>query len=111
MLENKKANNNTISAVYELAIHQISKENINALELHHNSPSYEKAATKGGALLNTNYALELLKSYFTSLKQPNRPYIHFIETTNICYRCLIKFPESSTCSINYITGKPHSTKL
>jgi hypothetical protein len=75
------------------------------------SPSYKKVATRGGALLNTNYALELLKSYFTSLKQPNRPYFHFIETSNICFKCIIKFPESSTCTKSYIVGNPFSSKL
>jgi hypothetical protein len=76
-----------------------------------NSLGYEKIMTKGGALLNTNYALELLKSYFTSLKPPNRPYFHFVETSNICFKCIIKFPESSTCTKSYIVGNPYSSKL
>jgi endoribonuclease Dicer len=111
MLENKKIYDNTINAIYELAINQIGKEEIGELDAFSNSPSYEKVATKGGAILNTNYALELLKSYFTSLKPPNRPYIHFIETTNICYKCIIKFPESSTSSLNFVVGKPYSQKI
>ena len=55
-----------------------STEKINGMDQIEYSPSYKKVATKGGALLNTNYALELLKSYFTSLKHPNKPYFHFI---------------------------------
>jgi endoribonuclease Dicer len=92
MIEHKKIYDNTINAIYELAINQIAKESINAMSQIEYSPSYKKVATKGGALLNTNYALELVKSYFTSLKKPNRPYFHFIETSNICFKCVIKFP-------------------
>lgn len=76
MLEYKKIYDNTINAIYQLAINQIAKESI-SMPIEY-SPSYEKVMTKGGALLNTNYALDLLKSYFTSLKPPNRPYFHFV---------------------------------
>ena len=110
MCENKQKFDNTINAIYELSINNISKEDINAIEKIKTSRSYEKVKTKGGALLNTNYALELLKSYFTSLKQPNRPYFHFIETSNICFRCIIKFPDSSTSSQNFVIGKPEPRK-
>jgi endoribonuclease Dicer len=110
MEENKLIYDNTISAIYELAINHISKEDIDALEKVKYSASYEKVQTKGGALLNTNYALELLKSYFTSLKHPNKPYFHFVETSNICFKCIIKFPESSTCSKSYVIGKPQPRK-
>ncbi len=78
MVEYKSIYDNTIRAIFELAINQISHEPINAMEHIKYSPSYKKIATKGGALLNTNYALDLLKSYFTCLKPPNRAYIHFI---------------------------------
>lgn len=57
MTENKMFYDNTINAIYELAIHNISKENIDALDKIKYSTSYEKVKTKGGALLNTNYAL------------------------------------------------------
>lgn len=77
MMENRKIYDNTINAIFELAINQIAKETINTDQIEY-SPSYKKVATKGGALLNTNYALDLLKSYFTSLKYPNRPYFHFV---------------------------------
>ena len=110
MMANKDINDNTISTVYQLAINEIAKEDLSD-EVHKSNPTYEKVATKGGALLNTSYALELLKSYFTSLKPPNRFYPHYIETPNICYKCVIKFPESSTCSRSYIVSKPHRTKL
>lgn len=106
MVENKQIYDNTINAIYELAVNQISKQEINGLEKVQYSTSYEKVPTRGGALLNTNYSLELLKSYFTSLKPPNRAYFHFVETPSICFKCIIKFPESSTCSVNYVVGKP-----
>lgn len=106
MCNNKQKFDNTINAIYELSINNISKEDINAIEKIKTSRSYEKVKTKGGALLNTNYALELLKSYFTSLKPPNRPYFHFIETSNICFKCIIKFPDSS----NFVIGKPEPRK-
>jgi len=61
-----------------LAINKISKEKLNTIGKVQDNPSYERVMTKAGAMLNTNYALELLKSYFTSLKKPNRPYFHFI---------------------------------
>lgn len=57
MQDNKKIYDNTINAIYELAINQIAKEDISELELFKNNSSYEKVATKGGAILNTNYAL------------------------------------------------------
>ena len=78
MSEDKKIYDNTINAIYQLAIGQIAKKDLRALEKIKQSPSYQKVKTRGGALLNTNYALQLLKSYFTSLKPPNRPYFHFI---------------------------------
>lgn len=77
MLEYKAVYDNTINAIFQLAINQIAKEGQPSEPVEY-SPSYKKVATKGGALLNTNYALELLKSYFTSLKPPNRPYFHFV---------------------------------
>jgi hypothetical protein len=48
--------------------------------------------TKGGALLNSNYALEILKIYLTTLAQPNKGYFQYILTPNICYKCIIKMP-------------------
>jgi endoribonuclease Dicer len=110
MTENKKIYDNTINAIYHLAINEISKEDIDGLEKIKNNASYEKIKTKGGALINTNYALELLKSYFTTLKPPNKAYFHYIETSNICYKCIIKFPESSTCSRTFVMGKPQPRK-
>ena len=92
MADNKKIYDNTINAIYHLAINELSKEDIDGLEKVKNNVSYEKVKTKGGALINTNYALELLKSYFTTLKPPNKPYFHYVETSNICYKCVIKFP-------------------
>lgn len=53
---------------------------------------YKKVATKGGALLNTNYALEILKIYFTTLSQPNKGYFLYNQTPNVCYKCVIKMP-------------------
>ena len=61
---------------------------------------YKKAKVKAsGALLNTNYSLELLKAFFATLRQPNKAYYHFIETPNIGYKCIIKFPPTSPSTI------------
>ena len=56
MLSNRNINDNTISTVYELAINEIAKEDLSNEVIKVNS-AYEKVATKGGALLNTSYAL------------------------------------------------------
>ena len=65
---------------------------------------------KSGATLNTNYSLEVLKTYFSSLKAPNKPHFTFIETPNICYKCVIYFPETSYFSKKYVIGEAQKTK-
>ena len=64
-----------------------------------------------GAIINTNYALEILKSFFSTLRHPNKAHYHFITTPNICYKCVIKFPPSAPSSIPYIIGKPFPKKI
>lgn len=71
---------------------------------------YKKVPTKGGALLNTNYALEILKIYLTTLAQPNKGYFQYIETPNISFKCIIKMPASDPSGIPMFAGEANSTK-
>ena len=71
---------------------------------------YKKVSTKGGALLNSNYALEILKIYLASLAQPNKGYFQYILTPNICYKCIIKMPTSDPSEKNMFVGEAYSTK-
>ena len=71
---------------------------------------YKKVATKSGALLNSNYALEILKIYLSTLAQPNKGYFQYIMTPNICYKCIIKMPESDPSGEPMFSGESCSTK-
>jgi len=66
--------------------------------------------TKGGALLNSNYALEVLKIYFSTLAQPNKGYFHFSLTPNVCYKCVIKMPASDPSEVSWFAGEAYSNK-
>lgn len=93
----------TINATYEIAINRIAKKEIRA-DKKKEMVGYKKVATKGGALLNSNYALEILKIYLATLAQPNKGYFQYIFTPNICYKCIIKMPASDPSGIPMFVG-------
>jgi hypothetical protein len=72
---------------------------------------FEKKKMKGGAILNTNYSLELLKAYLSTLRQPNKAYFHYFGTPGIGYKCAIKFPETCPSKTRYIVGKNLNQKV
>ena len=100
----------TINATYEIAINRIAKKEIRA-EKKKEKEGYKKVATKGGALSNSNYALEILKIYLATLAQPNKGYFQYILTPNICYKCIIKMPASDPSGIPMFVGEACSTKV
>ena len=56
MIEDAEIYDDTINATYEIAINRIAKKEIRA-DKRKEIVGYKKVATKGGALLNSNYAL------------------------------------------------------
>ena len=103
MIEDAEMYDDTINATYEIAINRIAKKEIRA-EKKKEKEGYKKVATKGGALLNSNYALEILKIYLATLAQPNKGYFQYILTPNICYKCIIKMPASDPSGIPMFVG-------
>lgn len=110
MIEDAEMYDDTINATYEIAINRIAKKEIRA-EKKKEKEGYKKVATKGGALLNSNYALEILKIYLATLAQPNKGYFQYILTPNICYKCIIKMPASDPSGIPMFVGEACSTKV
>mgnify|MGYP006975247192 CR=1 FL=1 len=54
--------------------------------------------------MNTSYALEILKMYSASLRQPNKLKFYFVETPNVVFKCVICFPKTAPTSKPYIVG-------
>lgn len=103
----------------QVAINKFSdKIDENELKLKKLSPKimkqqegYQKVTVKeSGAIINTSYALEVLKMYCAALRSPNKLVPIYIQTSNVAFRCFIHFPKSSPTTKRYIIGKSKPNK-
>jgi hypothetical protein len=106
--------NDIIKSTTEIAINQFSdrceagRERVRAKA----EEGYEKVVLReSGALLNTNYALEVLKIYCATLHQPNKIVPIYIETPNVAFRCILHFPKTAPTTKPYIVGKAKTNKV
>lgn len=89
----------------------MAKEGIDPRLKYEADKGYKKRTiAKSGAIINTNFAREILKTYFSSLKQPNKEKYYYLETPNVCFKCIIYFPDTALLPQNYIVGEPEKTK-
>lgn len=116
MCSNKDFYDDVINATYEIAINKFSDKAGQPVEKVKMKPSILQADYKriivrsSGALINTNYALEILKMYCASLRHPNKPMFYFVETPNLAFKCLIYFPVTARTSKPYIIGESKQSK-
>lgn len=111
MCSNKNFYDDVINATYEIAINRFSDKEgqhwvIDKKKRTIQQPDYKRIIVRStGALINTNYGLEILKMYCSSLRHPNKPMFYFVETPNLAFKCLIFFPKTAPVgSTPFIAG-------